>query len=259
LTAVRLYVIPGSHPARAAELMLRHKGIEYKRTDLPPVLSRFVVQRVLRFPGDRVPAMKVDGRKVQGSQDVSRELDALRPEPPLFPADADQRARVEEAERWGDVYFQEIPRKISWWALKRHKSDQASFLRGYRLGLPTGMLVATSPPLIRMAMRLNDSTDEVVQEQIAAIPAALDKVDAWIAEGVIGGAQPNAADFQLATSLRLLMAFADIEPAIEGRPAGELALRIAPDSPGRIGPAFPNEWLAPLQAGVTGSLKGTSA
>jgi glutathione S-transferase len=98
-----------------------------------------------------------------------------------------------------------------------------------------------------MAIRLNDSTDEVVQEQIAAIPAALDKVDAWIAEGVIGTEPPNVADFQLATTLRLMMAFADIEPAIEGRPAGELARRVAPDAPGRIGPAFPEEWLAPLR------------
>jgi glutathione S-transferase len=110
-----------------------------------------------------------------------------------------------------------------------------------------------------MAIRLNDSTDEVVREQIAAIPAALDRIDGWIAEGVIGGPQPNAADFQLATSVRLLIAFADIEPAIEGRPAAELATRIAPDPPGRIGPAFPSEWLAPLQAGVTGSLRRSSA
>jgi glutathione S-transferase len=244
---IRLYVIPVSHPARAAELILRHKGIEYKRTDLPPVLSRFVVHRVLRFPGDRVPAMKIDGRKVQGSHDVARALDELRPDPPLLPADPDRRARVEEAESWGDVSFQEIPRKISWWALKRHKSDQASFLRGYRLGLPTGLLVATSSPLIRMAIRLNDSTDEVVRQQIAAIPAALDKIDAWIAEGVIGAEPPNVADFQLATTLRLLMAFADLEPAIENRPAGELARRVAPDPPGRISPAFPEEWLAPLR------------
>jgi len=242
---VRLYVIPGSHPARAAELMLRHKGIEYKRSDLPPVLSRFVVHRLLRFPGDRVPAMKIDGRKVQGSQAVSRELDVLAPEPPLFPPDPAQRARIEEAERWGDD-FQEIPRKVSWWALKRRKADQASFLEGYRLGLPTRLLVATSPPLIRMAIRLNDSSDEVVRAQIEAIPGALDKVDGLIAEGVIGGAQPNAADFQLASTVRLLMAFADFEPAIEGRPAGDLARRIAPGPPGRIGPVFPKEWLAPL-------------
>jgi glutathione S-transferase len=248
--SVRLYVIPGSHPARAAELMLRHKGIDYRRTDLPPVLSRFLVRHLLRFPGDRVPAIKVDGRKIQGSQAVSRELDALRPNPPLFPADPERRARVEEAERWGDQ-FQEIPRKISWWALKRRKSDQASFLEGYRLGLPTSVLVATSPPLIRAAMRLNNSTDDVVREQIAAIPAALDQVDAWIAEGVIGGEQPNAADFQLATTVRLLMAFEDLAPAIAGRPAGELARRVAPDAPGHIGPAFPAEWLAPLQTRVT--------
>jgi glutathione S-transferase len=244
---IRLYVIPGSHPARAAELILRHKGIEYKRTDLPPVLSRFLVRRVLRFPGDRVPAMKIDGRKVQGSHDVARALDELRPDPPLLPTDPERRARVEEAERWGDVYFQEIPRKISWWALKRHKGDQASFLEGYRLGMPARVLVATSPPLIRMAINLNDATDDVVREQIAAIPAALDKVDAWIAEGVIGAEPPNVADFQLATTIRLLMAFADIEPAIEGRPAGELGRRIAADPPGRIRPAFPEEWLAPLR------------
>jgi glutathione S-transferase len=248
---VRLYVMPGSHPARAAELMLRHKGIQYKRRDLPPVVSRFLVSKVLRFPGDRVPAMKIDGRKIQGTAGISHELDALRPDPPLYPADPQLRDRVEEARSWDDEYFQEIPRKIIWWALKRRKADQASFLRGYRLGLPTGLLVATSPPLLRAALRLNDSTDDVVRGQIAAIPAALDKIDAWIAEGVIGGAQPNAADFQIAASLRLLMSFADFEPVIEGRSAGELARRLAPDPPGQIGPVFPAEWLAPLQAGVS--------
>jgi glutathione S-transferase len=207
-----------------------------------------VVRRVLRFPGDRVPAMKVDGRKVQGSPDVSRELDMLRPEPRLFPHDPQKRARVEEIERWGADEFQELPRKITWWALKRRKADQASFLEGYKLGLPTRVLVATSPPLIRTAIRMNDSSDEVVRECIAAIPAALDKVDAWIAEGVIGGSEPNAADFQLATTIRLLMAFDDLAPAIESRPAGALARRVAPDPPGRIGPVFPAEWLATLSA-----------
>ena len=245
--SVRLYVIPGSHPARAAELMLRYKGIDYERIDLPPVLSRFVVRHVLRFPGDRVPALKVDGRKVQGTEAVAREIDALQPDPPLFPSDPAQKARVEEIEHWGHE-LQEIPRKISWWALKRRKSDQASFLKGYRLGLPTGVLVATSPPLIRAAIRLNDSTDEVVSEQLAAIPAALDRIDGWIAEGVLGAEPPNAADFQVATSVRLLMAFEDIEPAIADRPAGELARRLVPEPPGHIGPAFPAEWLAPLRA-----------
>ena len=32
-----LYVLPASHPAFTARLMLEYKGIPYKRTDLMPV------------------------------------------------------------------------------------------------------------------------------------------------------------------------------------------------------------------------------
>ena len=40
MTDVKLYSIPGSHPAAAARAMLEHKGIPYRRVDLPPVVSR---------------------------------------------------------------------------------------------------------------------------------------------------------------------------------------------------------------------------
>ena len=40
----RLYVIPGSHPAMSARLMLEHKGIPYKRRDLMPVISKGVLK-----------------------------------------------------------------------------------------------------------------------------------------------------------------------------------------------------------------------
>ena len=82
----RLYVFPGSHPAMIGRLMLEHKGIAYKRTDLLPVISKVVV-RALGFPGATVPALKIDGRRVQGSRAISRELDRIQPDPPLFPSD----------------------------------------------------------------------------------------------------------------------------------------------------------------------------
>src|ERR671911_3129468 len=97
----RLYVIPASHPAIAAQLMLEHKGIAYKRTDLLPVISKGVL-RAVGFPGNTVPALKIDSNKIQGSRQIARELERLRPKPPLFPADPEQRAAVEEAERLGD-------------------------------------------------------------------------------------------------------------------------------------------------------------
>ncbi len=241
---VTLYVIPGSHPGVAARLMLERKGIPYRRIDILPALSRRLI-KLFGFSGDRTPAMKVDGRKVQGSTEIARELDRLQPNPPLYPPDPQQRAAVEEVERWGDEVLQELPRKISWWALKRRKADQTSFLKDARLGMPTRVLVATSAPIIRMAIRLNNSTDEVVRDTVASIPAAIDHVDALIAEGVLNGDELNAADYQVGTSLRLLMSFDDIAPMLEGRPAGELAKRVQPQPSGRIGPVFPAEWLRP--------------
>ena len=83
---VRLYTIPGSHPGVAVQLMLQRKGIEFKRTDLLPVVSRGVV-KALRFPGQTVPALTIDGKRVQGSREIAHELERLQPEPPLFPSD----------------------------------------------------------------------------------------------------------------------------------------------------------------------------
>jgi glutathione S-transferase len=242
MAEAKLYVIPGSHPSLTARLMLERKGISYKRIDLMPVVSKGVL-KALRFPGITVPALKIDGRRIQGSREIARELDRIRPEPPLFPEDAEARARVEEAESWGDD-FQEKPRRVVWWALRRNRQPLATYSEGARLGIPIGLAVKTGQPIVAAAAKLNEATDENVQADLASLPADLDRIDAWIAEGVIGGEQLNAADLQIGTSLRLLMTLEDLRPAIERRPAGALALRAVPDFPGRTPPIFPKEWLS---------------
>jgi glutathione S-transferase len=74
-----------------------------------------------------------------------------------------------------------------------------------------------------------------VRRDLAELPAMLDRVDRWIEEGVIGQEEPNAADFQIAPSVRLLMTMEDLRRAIERRPAGELARRLVPEYPSRVG------------------------
>lgn len=245
----RLYVIPASHPSIAAALMLDAKGIDYGRTDLLPVISKLVL-RGFGFPRNTVPAMKVDGRRVQGSREIARELDRLRPEPPLFPADPQKRAAVEEAERWGDEVLQPPMRQILWWAIKRDKAPLRSYSEGARLGVPIGLALKTAAPIVALSARFNQADDEHVRRSLAEMPAMLDKIDAWIAEGVLGGEQPNAADFQIAPSLGLAMTLDDLRPAIESRPAGQLARRLVPDYPGKTPPILPPAWLAPLRAAV---------
>ncbi len=79
----------------------------------------------------------------------------------------------------------------------------ASYSEGARLGVPVGLAVKTGGPLVAVAARLNDSTDENVSADLSSLRADLDRIDAWIADGVLGGPQPNAADYQIAPSLRL--------------------------------------------------------
>lgn len=246
-----VYGIPGSHPVKAALLMLDHKRIAAKRVDLPNVLCRPVL-RTMGFPGPTVPAVKLDGRRVQTTRALARALDEVRPDPPLFPAPAELRAKVEDAERWGDEVLQELPRRLSFSSpIRRHRSDLATFFEGPLLGMPPRLAMGIAAPLLAASARLNDATDDAVRADLAALPGALDRVDALIEDGVIGGDERNAADFQIAPSVRLLLCFEDVRPAIEGRPAERLAREVAPHYPGHVRSALPAEWLAPLRSPET--------
>ena len=66
-------------------------------------------------------------------------------------------------------------------------------------------------------------------ELLADLPAMLDRIDAWIANGVLGGAQLNAADFMVAPSLALILYRPDALPLFEGRPALGLVDRLLPE------------------------------
>src|SRR5207247_11395046 len=71
----------------------------------------------------------------------------------------------------------------------RRSSDlsMASYSEGAKLGIPVGLAVKTGGPIVSIAARLYDGTDENVQKILASLPADLDQIDSWIADGVMGG------------------------------------------------------------------------
>jgi glutathione S-transferase len=243
-------VIPASHPSISIALMLEHKGIPYKRTDLLPVISKGVL-RGIGFPRNTVPAMKIDGRKVQGSREIARELDIVQPQPRLFPEDPEQRAAVEEAERFGDEELQHPVRQILWWTIKKDRAPLRSYSEGAKLGVPIGLAMKTAAPIVALSAHFNEASDENARRALTLLPGLLDKVDAWIEAGVLNGEQLNAADFQIAPSIGLAMTLDDLRPAIEGRPAGQLAARLVPSYPGKTPPILPAAWLEPLKDPTT--------
>jgi glutathione S-transferase len=255
----KLYVIPGSHACRAAILMLDHKRVPYRRVDvvtlLHPLAARLhgfdaggQTRRLgtrrslpLRF-GDlvgTVPALAANGERASTNHQIARFLDDRHPDPPLFPADPDERRAVEEAERWANETLQMAARRIALaWAVR----DPAGAARGGADGRMGYLLYRSErarrliiPQIGRLVFAAHPAAE---RELLAELPAMLDRVDAWIAEGVLGGAQPNAADCMVAPSLALLLYRPDGPALLEGRPALELADRLLPE-PGAARTARP--------------------
>jgi glutathione S-transferase len=249
---VILYVIHGSHACRAAMLMLAHKQIAYRLVTLPTGAHPMLL-RARGFAGhakpirsvdgrahrslaalDRmgtVPALRCDSERVQTNRAIARWLERVQPEPPLFPADTQRRAAVEQAEEWGDEVFQMAARRITLLggqhgldALRDHANDG-------RLGALLAKGERSRKINNQIAARVVFKADGEQAEHglLAELPGMLDTIDGWLAEGVLGGPELNAADFMIAPSLALIAYRLDLRAQIEARPAGAWLERVLPE------------------------------
>jgi glutathione S-transferase len=243
--AIKLYGTKPSPPSHSVRLMLEYKDLDYKSIWLLPGLHPALL-RTRGFRDGTVPAVKLDGRRLQQSRAIARALEELRPDPPLFPADPERRLAVEEAERWANEVLQDVPRRIVRW-LSVHRPETRTMI-AKEIGVPFPRFAAwiNAPSARYMANKVD--SDGQVQNAIALVPETLGHVDRLIGDGVIGGEQPNAADFQIA-NVRALMTVRDLAPVTDGRPAADLATRLVPEF-GNDFPAglLPEEWLARIKA-----------
>src|SRR5919204_2552507 len=205
---VKLYGIPASNAVLTVQLALEHKGVEYRRVDLLPVLHR-VGMPLRRFGGVTVPGMVIDGRKVHGSIAIMRALDELRTGPALFPADPLRRRDVGSAVSWGEESYQPLVRRLLPYSLLRHPGAVGSILEDSRTLVPGGVLARTAKPAIIFNSRLHRSNEPNVRRLLGDLPPMLDRVDAWIESGLLDAGEPGAADFMIAPSTRALMWFDD--------------------------------------------------
>ena len=237
----KLYAMTLSHPSQAVRIALERKGIEHRVVALLPGFHPAML-RAAGFRSNTVPALKIDGRKSQHSVEIMRLLEETAPDPPLYPADPVQRRAVEEAEEWGERELQPIPRRAFRWSVWHNPELRVWLAR--ETGLPAPRLVAPmNKPLAIYFARQIGADDAGIRSDMARLPGLIDHVDELIADGVIGGPEPNAADLQIGTTLRVLLEFEDLRNQVENRPAEQLARTILPNYPGPIASSLPRDWL----------------
>lgn len=248
---VKLYMFPGSNAVLTARLMLDHKGVNYKLVKLPPGLHAFMML-ALGFETMGVPAIKVDGRRVQGTRSISRALDELVPERALFPSDPADRRAVEDAERWGEE-FQNATRRIFYCASRRDRKAFLSVVMAERALAMRIFLRVGARLIIRLASAAHHASEDAVREDVALLSERIDQIDAWIEEGRLNAPELNAADFQIAVNISALLKSEDLAPLIAGRPAEALAARVAPEYPGHLGRVLPAQWLTEHHPSASGN------
>jgi glutathione S-transferase len=220
-----VYAIPGSHAVRTGELMLEHKGIDFRRVNFPPGTHRLLV-RLIGFAGDRVPAVKFDdGRRAQGTRELPRVLDELQPEPRLVPDDP----RALDAERWADEVLQQWARRLV--ASTGAQDPDALAGRGAdgRLGVLLTRHELPRRTVARAVLVVFRATKEQLRDDRERTGEILDRVDAWIAEGVLNGAELRSPDFAVASSLALVEYIVALQPELRRRPLMGLVDRVFSD------------------------------
>lgn len=237
--ALTLHVLPPSHPCMTAEAALARKGLEYERVELTPGAHVKEMAAIYGEGRTTVPGLLVGDEPVHGSRPILARLEELEPDPPLYPdpsADA-----VREAERWGDEELQDLGRRLPWGAMHFRPEAMGTFGGQGPLD-PPGTDFAMS--YVHASWKYHGITAERLADDLAGLPEKIDYVDSLASEGVLGGDEPNAADFQIGATVRVLLTVADLLPLIEGRPAAEIARRWFPDYDGEVpAGAFPAGWV----------------
>ena len=243
----KVYVIVGSHACRTATLMLEHKEIPFRAVELPTGAHPLLV-RACGFPGSRtpirtvdgathrqlalmdrlgtVPALLLDGERVQTNRRIARHLERVYPDRPLFPIEADRRRAVEEAEAWGNEVLQMAARRLALATGVDGLRDRGG--RG-RLGPLLTRSDRMRVLLARGAARSFRAGSDHAEDLLRAIASLLDKVDSWVDQGVLCGEELNAADFTIAPSLALLSYRPDLARELAARPAARLMDRLLPE------------------------------
>ena len=192
-----------SHYNEKARWALDYKRVPHVRRAVTPALQQLTARRLRA--GRTVPILELNGRAIGDSTRIIEEIERRWPEPPLYPADPEERSRALELEDYFDEQCGHDVRRV---LFNDNLAEPDRFLAMlYGADHPRmGLLKAVSPVFCEVVKRRFRIRPETVEKSREKVRAAFDKVEASVgSSGYLVGESFTVADLTAASILALIV------------------------------------------------------
>jgi len=188
-----------SHYNEKARWALDYKGVAHVRRAVTPALQELRARRLRA--GRTVPILELNGRAIGDSTKIIEEIERRWPEPPLYPADPEERSRALDLEDYFDEQCGHDLRRV---LFSDNLAEPETFLTMF-YGADrrrVGLLEKLTPLFFEVVRRRYRIRPETVEESRAKVRAAFDRLEAEVGpSGYLVGESFTVADLTAASIL----------------------------------------------------------
>jgi glutathione S-transferase len=178
-----LWHLPVSHYSEKVRWALDHKRVQHDRR--APVAGYHIAAALVLTRGRHYtfPVLELDGRRIGDSTAIIAALEQSHPEPPLYPADPDQRRRALVLEGWFDEQVGPYTRRVAFHALRRDH-DQFDELAASQVPPPLNRQPHLAGAYARAftGLRFQTISDRRADEALHKVTAGLDRLESELGE-----------------------------------------------------------------------------
>jgi glutathione S-transferase len=192
-----------SHYNEKVRWALDYKAVAHIRRAVTPGLQEFRARRLRA--GRTTPVLEMNGRAIGDSTRILEEIERRWPEPPLYPADPEERSRALDLE---DYFDERCGRDLRRVLFNDNLEEPEKFLTMvYGADHPRfGLLKTVSPLFCQLVKRRFRIRPETVEDSREKVRAAFDKVEADVGpSGYLVGQSFTVADLTAASILAPLV------------------------------------------------------
>ncbi|HET7509900.1 MAG TPA: glutathione S-transferase family protein [Solirubrobacterales bacterium] len=174
-----LWQIEVSHFSEKVRWALEYKGVDHARRTPLPGMHIPIALGLTRGAQPTFPVAQIDGRTIGDSTAIIAELEARYPEPPLYPADPEERTRALELEDYFDEQLGPHARLLPFYELIQ-EPDLFAEVAAESVPGPLGKAKPVVGAYARAytSLRWGANSSEDAELARAGIVAAMDRLDA---------------------------------------------------------------------------------